>query len=82
VTKRDIVTVLKSSFTYCDRAFNSASDTALAETVPFRVTSETVPKAFLLNLAFLHAAQHYGAMTLYLRSQGIVPPSTERLSRR
>ena len=81
-TKRDILTALKSSFAYCDRAFNSASDTALAETVPFRVTSETVPKAFLLNLAFLHTAEHYGGMTLYLRSQGIVPPSTERLSRR
>jgi uncharacterized damage-inducible protein DinB len=80
VTKRDILTVLKSSFAYCDGAFNSASDTTLAETVLFR--NETVPKAFLLNLAFLHTAEHYGAMTLYLRSQGIVPPSTERLSRR
>lgn len=82
VTKRDILTVLKSSFAYCDGAFNSASDTTLAETVPFRVAGETVPKAFLLNLAFLHTAEHYGAMTLYLRSQGIIPPSTERLSRR
>jgi uncharacterized damage-inducible protein DinB len=80
VTKRDILAVLKSSFAYCDGAFNSASDTTLAETVLFR--NETVPKAFLLNLAFLHTAEHYGAMTLYLRSQGIVPPSTERLSRR
>jgi uncharacterized damage-inducible protein DinB len=79
-TKRDILTVLKSSFAYCDGAFNSASDTTLAETVLFR--NKTVPKAFLLNLAFLHTAEHYGAMTLYLRSQGIVPPSTERLTRR
>ena len=80
VTKRDILTTLKSSFAYCDGAFNSASDTTLAETAPFR--EETATKAFLLNLAFLHTAEHYGAMTLYLRSQGIVPPSTERLSRR
>ena len=83
VTKHDILTALKSSFTYCDAAFNSTSDTTLAETVPFPVAGkETVPKAFLLNLAFLHTAEHYGAMTLYLRSQGIIPPSTERLSRR
>jgi uncharacterized damage-inducible protein DinB len=75
--------MLKSSFAYCDGAFNSASDTTPAETVPFGVAGkETVPKAFLLNLAFLHTAEHYGAMTLYLRSQGIIPPSTERLSRR
>jgi uncharacterized damage-inducible protein DinB len=80
VTKGDILAVLKSSFAYCDGAFNSASDITLAETVPFR--KDTVPKAFLLNLAFLHTAEHYGAMTLYLRSQGIIPPSTERLSRR
>ena len=83
VTKSDILSVLKSSFVYCDGAFNSASDTTLAETVQFRVGGkETVPKAFLLNLAFLHTAEHYGAMTLYLRSRGIIPPSTERLSRR
>jgi len=80
VIKSDILSVLKSSFAYCDGAFNSASDTTLAETAPFR--EETATKAFLLNLAFLHTAEHYGAMTLYLRSQGIVPPSTERLSRR
>ena len=83
VTKSDILSALKSSFAYCDGAFNSASDTTLAETVQFRVGGkETVPKVFLLNAAFLHTAEHYGAMTLYLRSQGIVPPSTERLSRR
>lgn len=83
VKKSDILTVLKSSFAYCDDAFDSASDTTLAETVPFRAGGkETVPKVFLLNLAFLHTAEHYGAMALYLRSQGIVPPSTERLSRR
>ena len=83
VTKRDILAALKSSFTYCDSAFNLTSDSTLAETVPFPVAGkQTVPKAFLLNLAFLHTAAHYGAMALYLRSQGIVPPSTERLSRR
>src|SRR4029453_12724946 len=34
-TKSDIVNVLKSSFAYCDRAFTSASDTALVKTVGF-----------------------------------------------
>jgi uncharacterized damage-inducible protein DinB len=81
-TKSDIVNVLKSSFAYCDRAFTSASDTALVETVEFPASrNKIVNKAFLLNLAFFHTAEHYGAMTLYLRSQGIVPPSTRRFSR-
>jgi uncharacterized damage-inducible protein DinB len=80
-TKSDIVNVLKSSFAYCDRAFTSASDTALVETVEFPASrNKIVNKAFLLNLAFFHTAEHYGAMTLYLRSQGIVPPSTRRFS--
>jgi len=80
-TKSDIVNVLKSSFDYCDRAFTSVSDTALVETVEFPAArNKIVNKAFLLNLAFFHTAEHYGAMTLYLRSQGIVPPSTRRFS--
>ena len=81
LTKTDIVTALKSSFTYCDSAFSSVSDATLAEIVPFG-PNRSVPKAFLLNLALLHAGEHYAAMALYLRSRGIVPPSTERMSKR
>jgi uncharacterized damage-inducible protein DinB len=80
-TKDEILSVLRSSFAYCDRAFDLASDNALTETVEFSAArSRTVNKAFLLNLAFFHAAHHYGAMTLYLRAQRIVPPSTQRRS--
>jgi len=80
-TKNEILSVLKSSFAYCDRAFTSASDTELLETVDFPASrNKIVNKAFLLNLAFFHTAEHYGAITLYLRSQGIVPPSTRRFS--
>ena len=80
-TKSEILSALRSSFAYCDRAFSSASDTALVETVEFPASRNKIAnKAFLLNLAFLHTGEHYGAMTLYLRSQGIVPPSTRRFS--
>jgi uncharacterized damage-inducible protein DinB len=80
--KREIVEALKSSFDYCDRAFNQAADTELAEEAKFTVANrDTVNKAFLLNLTFFHAVHHYGAITTYLRLKGIVPPSTERLRR-
>ena len=80
-TKTEILSALRSSFAYCGRAFSSASDTALVETVEFAASrNKIVNKSFLLNLAFLHTGEHYGAMTLYLRSQGIVPPSTRRFS--
>src|SRR5262249_52650747 len=80
-TQSEVLTALRSSFAYCDRAFSSASDTALVETVEFPASRNKIAnKAFLLNLAFLHTGEHYGAMTPYLRSQGIVPPSTRRFS--
>ena len=80
-TKSEILSALRSSFAYCDRAFSAASDTALVETIEFPASrNKIVNKAFLLNLAFLHTGEHYGAMTLHLRSQGIVPPSTRRFS--
>src|SRR5262245_31015514 len=53
--KSDILSVLRSSFDYCDRAFTSASDAALVEIVEFPASrNKIVNKAFLLNLAFFH----------------------------
>jgi len=83
MTKSEILTALRSSFAYCDKAFTSMSDAALVDIVEFSpARNKRVNKAFLLNLAFFHTAGHCGAMTLYLRSQGIVPPSTRRFSQR
>ena len=61
-TKSETLSALRSSFAYCDRAFSSASDTALVETVEFPASRNKIAnKAFLLNLAFLHTGEHYGA---------------------
>ncbi len=63
-------------------AFSGAADTNLGEEAKFAVgpNARTVSSAFLLNLTFFHAAQHYGAITIYLRLKDIVPQSTQRLA--
>ena len=78
--KSDIIAVLRSSFEYCDRAFDACSDANANETVAFPPgpRANTVTKAYVLNVALFHAAEHYGAMTQYLRLKGLVPPSTQR----
>jgi uncharacterized damage-inducible protein DinB len=78
--KSEIVEALKSSFAFCDRAFDACSDSNANEMVAFRAgpRANTVTKAYLLNVGLYHIAVHYGAMTHYLRLKGLVPPSTQR----
>ena len=78
--KSDIIAALRSSFKYCDRAFDACSDATANETVAFPPgpRANTVTKAYVLNVALFHTAEHYGAMTQYLRLKGLVPPSTVR----
>ena len=40
--------------------------------------SSMVPRASVLTLAAYHGGHHYGSIAVYLRANGLVPPSTER----
>jgi hypothetical protein len=78
--KADIITALDESVAYCDRVLAAASEAWLMETAPrLGGTSSGLIEgirahAFMYNN--VHDAEDYGTITIYLRLQGLVPPSS------
>ena len=75
-TKADLVKALKDAFSYCDKAYDSMTDTTGAEKVKF--FGQEMPKLNVLNFNNFHDNEHYGNMVTYLRMKNLVPPSSER----
>jgi uncharacterized damage-inducible protein DinB len=74
-TKADLVAALKDSFDTCDAAYAALTDANSNDTVQgFRG-----PATRLASLAgnVTHDSECYGAMAVYMRLKGIVPPSSE-----
>lgn len=78
--KADIVKALDESVAYCDRVLAAASEAWLMEIAPKLggATSGLIEgirgHAFMYNN--VHDAEDYGTLTVYLRLQGLVPPSS------
>ena len=73
-SKADLVAAMKESNEMCDAAFNSVTAANFLE--PVQSFMGAVPKVSLLYGLFGHSQEGYGAMTVYLRSKSMVPPST------
>lgn len=75
VTKADLVAALKDSFDTCDAAYSALTDANANDTVQ----SFRGPTTRLASLAGNagHDNECYGAMAVYMRLKGIVPPSSE-----
>lgn len=74
-SKAELVTALKDSFAYCDKAFDGMTDASGGEMV--KVMGNDTPKLGALNINILHTVEHYGNLVTYLRMKNIVPPSSE-----
>jgi DinB family protein len=78
--KAELVEVLKSSFAYCDTVFHTMTDQkALSPTA-----TGPEPAYPVDNLVGLIANwnAHYGNLVGYLRTKGIMPPSTTRAQKK
>ena len=75
--KADLKKALKDSFDYCEQAFKSFNDeTALK---PFQVGTRTAsPVNVMVGLLTLWD-DHYGNLVGYIRTKGLVPPSSARV---
>jgi hypothetical protein len=78
-TRADIIKALADSFAFCDPAFESLTDQGAVELV--RQGNNEVARASVLSNLIAHGNEEYGILTVYLRTKGIVPPSTERAQR-
>ncbi len=75
-TRADIVQALADSFAFCDAAFANLTDQSALELV--RQGMNEVARGSVLTNLIVHGNEEYGILTVYLRTKGMVPPSTER----
>ncbi len=80
-SKAELVALLKESFAACDRVFGSLTDQSAVQMVDGRIGSP--PSAQMrTRLSTLwnvvrHSNELYGYMSVYLRMNNVVPPSSE-----
>jgi len=75
-SKADLVTALKDGFAYCDKVYDSMTDTSGSQIV--RLFGTDTPKLGALNFNNVHNMEHYGNLVTYMRIKGIVPPTSEQ----
>jgi hypothetical protein len=76
--KAEALALLKASTAYCDPQINALTDATMTQMVSgekFRAAKGLFPAEILV-----HGSEMYGAMAVYLRLKGIVPPTTERMN--
>ena len=74
--KPDLVAALSESFSVCDKAVESLTDSNAFEAVGSGRMQRTRIGAIYGML--IHSNEEYGYLAVYLRLKGIVPPSSER----
>jgi hypothetical protein len=78
--KADLVAALQESFASCDDVFNALTDAQAVETVNGRIGSppaqEPWTRLSIMWNVVRHSNELYGYMAVYLRLNGVVPPSS------
>lgn len=75
---KDVMTkALKDSFTYCEQVLAKADDSVLAQPVVMYGGRTGTKAAALIYLA-ADWADHYSAAAMYLRLNGMLPPSAKK----
>jgi uncharacterized damage-inducible protein DinB len=76
-TKAEIVKYLKDSFQYCHPGIEGINLKNALEPIPSPLRGPATRLA-LVTRAVGHGYDHYGQLVVYMRHNGIVPPSTAR----
>jgi len=77
-TKPEIMELLKKTFQNAQDAINPLTDAQLMEPVKFPFGDRTVTRATFWQGPLYQIRNHHGQLVVYLRMNGIVPPSTAR----
>jgi hypothetical protein len=80
-SKMELVAALKESFAYCDKVFDALTDATAVELVSSRLGGPFPPEPTRSRLATLynlvrHSNEMYGYMAVYLRLNGVTPPTS------
>ena len=74
--KDKLLAALKSSFDFCNTALDKVDDSKLGDTIEGR-GGRKEPRAWALIALTNDWADHYGAAAMYLRLNGLLPPSAQ-----
>jgi hypothetical protein len=74
--KEKLMNALKASFDYCTQALAKVDDSKLGESIPFFGGRQVSRAAGMITLATAFA-DHYGMAAMYLRLNGLVPPTAK-----
>lgn len=75
-SKDQLVAAVKASFSFCGDALNKMDDSKLGDTVELFPGRQLPRSVAALGIAS-SMADHYGAAAMYLRLNGILPPSAQ-----
>jgi hypothetical protein len=75
--KATLVSRLKQSFDYCSTSLARVDDSKLADSVPF-FGGRKVTRAMAMMILVDDWADHYSQAAIYLRLNGLVPPTAKR----
>lgn len=75
-SKEALVTAVKGSFAFCDKAVNHLQDSQLTDTITFFDEGKK-PRARALFELVVDLENHYAQMAGYLRINGLLPPSAK-----
>jgi DinB superfamily len=76
-SKETLVARVRRSFAFCTSALAKVGDDALGENVPF-FGGRTISRAGAVLDLVADWADHYGAAAIYLRLNGILPPTAKK----
>ena len=76
-SKEKLVARLRETFQFCETALARVDDSRLEETVPY-FGDEKVSRGSVMISAAEEWAGHYSQLAVYLRLNGVVPPSAKR----
>lgn len=76
--KDKLVAGLKASMDYCAQAFSKLTDAKLAQTVPF-FGGQQVTRLDAAMEVTNDLIDHYAALAVYLRLNGLLPPTAQKL---
>lgn len=76
-SKAVLVARLKETFAFCDKALAGVDDSKLTEQLPF-FGGKTKSRAAVMTLTTGDWADHYSQLAIYLRLNGLLPPTAKK----
>ena len=77
-TKADVIALLKQTFQTAQETLGSLNDAQLLEQVKFPFGDRMVTRFTFWQGPLYQVRNHHGQLVVYLRMNGIVPPTTAR----